>query len=57
MDFFLFLLDQSNIDIKNALLIFDYVSKQFIETYHLAGNLIKVMIKVIDLFSRKEPIV
>jgi len=38
-------------------MIYDIVSKTFMETYHLAGHITKLIVRIVDLFARTEPIV
>ncbi len=57
LQFFYFLLGLENIDIKTSLVIYDVVSKTFMQTYHLAGHITKLIVKIVDLFAKTEPIV
>ena len=52
LQFFYFLLGLENIDIKTSLVIYDVVSKTFMETYHLAGHITKLIVKIVDLFAK-----
>ncbi len=52
LQFFYFLLRLENIDIKTSLVIYDVVSKTFMQTYHLAGHITKLIVKIVDLFAK-----
>ena len=54
LSLFLNFLDHENIDTKHSLMIYDIISKIFLETYYLSGLTIQIMIKIIDKFKEEH---